>query len=107
MPLSVNVPPKWILEPKDASAQAGDDVFLHCQSSGYPKPAITWKKAIGPTPGEYKDFIYEPTVQSFANGTIHFKKISKESQGHFLCEAKNNIGSGVSKVIFLKVNGEF
>uniref|UniRef100_A0A1B0GF88 Down syndrome cell adhesion molecule-like protein Dscam2 n=1 Tax=Glossina morsitans morsitans TaxID=37546 RepID=A0A1B0GF88_GLOMM len=104
VPLTVNVPPKWILEPKDSSAQAGQDVYLHCQSSGYPKPSITWKKAIGPTPGEYKDFLYEPTVQLFPNGTIYFKKISKESQGHFLCEAKNNIGSGVSKVIFLKVN---
>ncbi|XP_036340383.1 Down syndrome cell adhesion molecule-like protein Dscam2, partial [Rhagoletis pomonella] len=104
VPLTVNVPPKWVLEPKDSSAQAGQDVWLHCQSSGYPKPAITWKKAIGPTPGEYKDFLYEPTVQLFPNGTIFFKKISKESQGHFLCESKNNIGSGVSKVIFLKVN---
>lgn len=56
--------------------------------------------------GEYKDFLYEPTVQLFPNGTIFFKKISKESQGHFLCEAKNTIGSGVSKVIFLKVNGK-
>jgi len=107
VPLTVNVPPKWILEPKDSSAQAGADVLLHCQSSGYPTPTITWKKAIGPTPGEYKDFLYEPTVQLFPNGTIFFKKISKESQGHFLCEAKNNIGSGVSKVMFLKVNGEY
>lgn len=106
VPLTVNVPPKWILEPKDSSAQSGTDVLLHCQSAGYPKPTITWKKAIGPTPGEYKDFLYEPSVQLFPNGTIYFKKISKESQGHFLCEAKNNIGSGVSKVIFLKVNGE-
>lgn len=105
VPLTVNVPPKWILEPKDSSAQAGQDVLLHCQSSGYPKPTITWKKAIGPTPGEYKDFLYEPTVQLFPNGTIYFKKINKDSQGHFLCESKNNIGSGVSKVIFLKVNG--
>lgn len=105
VPLTVNVPPKWILEPKDSSAQATQDVYLHCQSSGYPKPTITWKKAIGPTPGEYKDFLYEPSIQLFPNGTIYFKKITKESQGHFLCEAKNNIGSGVSKVIFLKVNG--
>lgn len=62
-------------------------------------------KAIGSTPGEYKDFLYEPNVSLDTNGTLTFKKISKESQGHFLCEAKNNIGTGVSKVIFLKVNG--
>lgn len=33
--------------------------------------------------------------------------ISKENEGQYLCEAKNNIGTGVSKVIFLKVNGKY
>lgn len=32
--------------------------------------------------------------------------ISKENEGHYLCEAKNNIGGGVSKVIYLRVNGK-
>lgn len=77
---------------------------MHCQADGYPKPIITWKKAIGASPGEYKDFLYEPNVFLHPNGSLNFKKISKESQGHFLCEAKNSIGSGVSKVIYLKVN---
>lgn len=63
-------------------------------------------KAIGSTPGEYKDFLYEPNVALDANGTLHFKKITKEAQGHYLCEARNSIGTGVSKVIFLKVNGK-
>lgn len=63
-------------------------------------------KAIGATPGEYKEFLYEPNVLLYGNGSLHFKKITKDAQGHFLCEAKNNIGAGVSKVIFLKVNGE-
>ncbi|XP_037045508.1 Down syndrome cell adhesion molecule-like protein Dscam2 isoform X1 [Bradysia coprophila] len=104
VPVTVNVPPKWLLQPKDSSAQAGQDVSVHCQADGYPKPTVTWKKAIGSSPGEYKDFLYEPNVSLDSNGSIHFTKISKESQGHFLCEAKNNIGTGVSKVIFLKVN---
>lgn len=63
-------------------------------------------KAVGSAPGEYKEFLYEPNVSLFGNGSLHFKKITKEAQGHFLCEAKNNIGAGVSKVIFLKVNGK-
>lgn len=105
VPVTVNVPPKWVVQPKDSSAQAGQNVSVHCQADGYPKPTITWKKAIGTTPGEYKDFLYEPNISLDANGSIYFTKITKESQGHFLCEAKNNIGSGVSKVIYLKVNG--
>lgn len=137
VPVTVNVPPKWILQPKDSSVQAGEDISLHCQAEGYPKPIVTWRmyliyhnsvilskifkllkknkikfktyagKAIGATPGEYKEFLYEPNVSLFGNGSLHFKKITKDAQGHFLCEAKNNIGAGVSKVIFLKVNGEF
>lgn len=106
IPLTVNVPPKWVLEPMDVSVQSGSDVQLDCQAGGYPVPTITWKRAIPSNPGDYKDFLYEPNVNPFQNGSLLFRKISKESEGHFLCEAKNTIGSGVSKVIFLKVNGE-
>lgn len=143
--VTVNVPPKWILQPKDSSVQAGEDISLHCQADGWPKPIVAWSKyensemrtiyiygyltfvqltihciriflftcgkcakgkAIGATPGEYKEFLYEPNVSLYGNGSLHFKKITKEAQGQYLCEAKNNIGAGVSKVIFLKVNGK-
>ena len=60
----------------------------------------------GEQPGEYKDFLFEPNVQQFQNGSLNFLHISKENEGQYLCEAKNNIGAGVSKVIYLKVNGE-
>lgn len=104
VPLTVNVPPKWVMEPKDTSVQANQDVTLNCQADGYPVPTITWKKAVGNTPGEYKDFLFEPNISLRGNGSLYFKKITKASQSYFLCEAKNGIGSGVSKVIFLKVN---
>nr|XP_022920801.1 Down syndrome cell adhesion molecule-like protein Dscam2 isoform X2 [Onthophagus taurus] len=104
VPLTVNVPPKWTVEPADASVAAGQEASLHCQAEGYPAPVITWKKAVGQQPGEYKDFLYEPKVHQYHNGTLKFEHVSKENEGHYLCEAKNNIGTGVSKVIFLKVN---
>lgn len=104
VPLTVNVPPKWKMEPKDSNVQAGQDVILNCQADGYPAPTITWKKAVGNIPGEYKDFLFEPNISLRTNGSLQFKKITKSSQSHFLCEAKNGIGSGVSKVIYLKVN---
>ncbi|KAK9708583.1 Immunoglobulin I-set domain [Popillia japonica] len=104
VPLTVNVPPKWTVEPIDASAAAGQEAVLHCQAGGYPSPTITWRKAIGSQPGEYKDFLFEPHVHQYQNGTLSFTHVSKDNEGQYLCEAKNNIGSGVSKVIFLKVN---
>lgn len=57
-------------------------------------------------PGEYKDFLFQPNVQQYQNGSLSFLHISKENEGQYLCEAKNNIGAGVSKVIVLKVNGK-
>ncbi|VVC97977.1 unnamed protein product [Leptidea sinapis] len=49
VPLTVNVPPRWRLEPGDMAVAAGQDVILQCQADGYPKPTITWKKAVGKT----------------------------------------------------------
>ncbi|XP_050296010.1 cell adhesion molecule Dscam2 isoform X2 [Anthonomus grandis grandis] len=104
VPLTVNVPPRWTSEPTDASVASGQDAIIHCQAEGYPKPIIVWKKALGEQPGEYKDLQYEPNIQQYQNGSLGFTHISKENEGQYLCEAKNNIGAGVSKVIFLRVN---
>jgi hypothetical protein len=60
----------------------------------------------GMHPGEYKEFLYEPNVNFYRNGSLEFLHISKDSEGYYLCEAKNEVGIGVSKVIFLKVNGK-
>ncbi|KAI5693336.1 hypothetical protein M8J75_013991 [Diaphorina citri] len=102
--LTVNVPPRWTFEPLDQNIKAGYDITLHCQAEGYPKPSITWKKAMGVEATEYKDFSYESNVRQHGNGSLEFRSVAKLNQGHYLCEAKNNIGSGISKVVFLKVN---
>ncbi|XP_060519429.1 cell adhesion molecule Dscam2 isoform X3 [Cylas formicarius] len=104
VPLTVNVPPRWTSEPVDVSIAADQDAIIHCQADGYPKPVITWRKAVDEQPGEYKDFLFETSVQQYQNGSLGFTHISKENEGQYLCEAKNNIGAGVSKVIFLRVN---
>ncbi|XP_063540746.1 cell adhesion molecule Dscam2 [Cydia strobilella] len=104
VPLTVNVPPRWRLEPNDVAVAAGQDVTLQCQAEGYPKPIITWKKAVGNTPGEYKDFMFEGTSRMLENGSLVFERVAKDSEGHYLCEARNDIGAGLSKLIFLKVN---
>lgn len=70
----------------------------------FPIPTITWKRAVGNLPGDYKDFLYESTISLSPNGSLTFREITKASQSYYLCEAKNGIGSGVSKVVFLKVN---
>lgn len=44
VPVTVNVPPKWIMQPKDSSVQAGEDILLHCSADGWPKPVVTWRE---------------------------------------------------------------
>ncbi|CAH4030501.1 unnamed protein product [Pieris brassicae] len=104
VPLTVNVPPRWRLEPNDIAVASGQDVTLQCQADGYPRPIITWKKAVGNTPGEYKDFMFEGSSRVLENGSLVFERVAKDSEGHYLCEARNDIGAGLSKLIFLKVN---
>lgn len=43
--ITVNVPPKWIYEPRNVQVILGKSVTINCQAEGYPKPKIVWKKA--------------------------------------------------------------
>jgi len=61
---------------------------------------------LGDSIGEYKDFLYEPNVNFFRNGTLEFLHTSKTNEGKYMCEAKNDISPGLSKVIQLKINGK-
>lgn len=59
----------------------------------------------GSQPGEYQDLTGTWTG-IYANGTIRFDEIRKLDEGQYLCEARNGVGSGLSKVISVKVNGK-
>lgn len=60
---------------------------------------------LGTQPGEYKD-LSGVTTGIYSNGTIRFDHVKKGDEGSYLCEARNDVGSGLSKVVFLKVNGK-
>ncbi|GAB6033414.1 Down syndrome cell adhesion molecule-like protein 1 [Chamberlinius hualienensis] len=86
--LTVNVPPKWVSEPKDTNVLAGKEVNLNCSADGFPKPTIIWMKAIDEASGE-------------------FAEVLKESDhGRYMCKASNGIGAGLGKVVTLNVQGD-
>ncbi|XP_050054044.1 cell adhesion molecule Dscam2 isoform X14 [Aphis gossypii] len=104
--LSVNVPPRWILEPTDKAFAQGGDAKIECKADGFPKPQVTWKKAIGNSPGDYKDIKdLKPGSDDIKvdEGTLSIHNIQKNHEGHYLCEAVNGIGSGLSAVITISV----
>nr|XP_017031936.1 Down syndrome cell adhesion molecule-like protein Dscam2 isoform X40 [Drosophila kikkawai] len=101
-PLNVYVPPRWILEPTDKAFAQGSDAKVECKADGFPKPQVTWKKAVGDTPGEYKDLKKSDNIR-VEEGTLHIDNIQKTNEGYYLCEAINGIGSGLSAVIMISV----
>ncbi|XP_017467250.1 PREDICTED: Down syndrome cell adhesion molecule-like protein Dscam2 isoform X35 [Rhagoletis zephyria] len=100
--LVVNVPPRWILEPTDKAFAQGSDAKVECKADGFPKPQVTWKKAVGDSPGEYKDLKKNDNIR-VEEGTLHIDNIQKTNEGYYLCEAINGIGSGLSAVIMISV----
>ncbi|XP_073812161.1 Down syndrome cell adhesion molecule 1 isoform X34 [Musca autumnalis] len=100
--LQVYVPPRWILEPTDKAFAQGSDAKVECKADGFPKPQLTWKKAVGNSPGEYKDLKKNDNIR-VEEGTLHIDNIQKTNEGYYLCEAINGIGSGLSAVIMISV----
>ncbi|XP_052739492.1 cell adhesion molecule Dscam2 isoform X32 [Bicyclus anynana] len=101
--LVVKVPPRWILEPTDKAFAQGSDAKVECKADGFPKPQVTWKRAEGDTPGDYKDLKPNNPNVKVEDGTLMIANIQKTNEGYYLCEAVNGIGSGLSAVILISV----
>nr|XP_015838892.1 PREDICTED: Down syndrome cell adhesion molecule isoform X20 [Tribolium castaneum] len=101
--LNVNVPPRWILEPTDKAFAQGSDAAVECKADGFPRPVVTWKRATGVSPGDYKDFKPNNPDIKVEDGTLTINNIQKTNEGYYLCEAVNGIGSGLSAVIQISV----
>ncbi|XP_041784494.1 Down syndrome cell adhesion molecule-like protein Dscam2 isoform X35 [Anopheles merus] len=101
--LFVNVPPRWILEPTDKAFAQGSNAKVECKADGFPKPQVTWKKAVGDTPGEYKDLRSNDSSIRVEEGSLFIQNIQKSNEGYYLCEAINGIGSGLSAVTLITV----
>ncbi|XP_069356505.1 cell adhesion molecule Dscam1 isoform X31 [Maniola hyperantus] len=101
--VNVHVPPRWILEPTDKAFAQGSDAKVECKADGFPKPQVTWKRAEGDTPGDYKDLKPNNPNVKVEDGTLTIANIQKTNEGYYLCEAVNGIGSGLSAVILISV----
>ncbi|XP_065205888.1 cell adhesion molecule Dscam1 isoform X13 [Planococcus citri] len=100
--LNINVPPRWILEPSQKAFAQGSDAKIECKADGFPRPTVTWKKATGQSPGDYKDLKNNSDIK-VEDGTLTINNIQKSNEGYYLCEAVNGIGSGLSAVITVNV----
>ncbi|XP_076760632.1 cell adhesion molecule Dscam2 isoform X4 [Xylocopa sonorina] len=106
--LIVRVPPRWVMEPQDVRASEGmSRLVLHCHADGFPPPAVSWRRASGKKPGNYRDIVTHEHTQDLrihSNGSLVFGRVQEDHEGFYLCEAVNGIGAGLSKVVHLTVN---
>ncbi|GBM28094.1 Down syndrome cell adhesion molecule-like protein 1 [Araneus ventricosus] len=100
----VNVPPRWKIEPFNSFAVVGKTVIMKCLAEGYPTPRIYWKKAAGSQPKDFRDVLSSYRRQVFDNGTLVLQEVTESDGGHYLCQATNGIGTGLSKVIHLTIH---
>ncbi|KAG0432665.1 hypothetical protein HPB47_020606, partial [Ixodes persulcatus] len=98
------VPPRWKVAPKEKSAVVGENVVVDCQAEGFPPPRIWWEKSSGSRPSEYKVIISNSHIHALENGSLMVREAERNDTGFYLCQASNGVGSGISKVIELKVH---
>lgn len=61
---------------------------------------------LGVSPGDYKDFKPNNPDVRVEDGTLMINNIQKTNEGYYLCEAVNGIGSGLSAVVLISVQGK-
>lgn len=62
---------------------------------------------IGSKSGEYEELRERAYTKILSNGTLLLQHVKEDREGFYLCQASNGIGSGIGKVVQLKVNCEY
>lgn len=121
--LLVKVPPQWSYEPKDTAVMLGNQIVIHCEADGYPTPIITWFRGQGKwflfLLSKEFSIIFFFSLWFIGKASKDFKQISlknntlieafatSSNEGYYMCQANNDVGSGLKKIIYINVNGMF
>ncbi|KAL5284148.1 hypothetical protein ACFFRR_006432 [Megaselia abdita] len=95
--LQVRVAPRWSTEPMDAAIMLGNAISIHCEADGYPPPVIAWYKGHGKLSKDFNPIIMK-------NNSLILNLATDADEGYYMCQATNDIGSGLKKVIRVNVN---
>lgn len=60
--------------------------------------------SVGSKSGDYEEIREKPYTKLLANGSLLLQNVKEDREGFYLCQAHNGIGTGIGKVIQLKVN---
>jgi hypothetical protein len=59
----------------------------------------------GEKPGQYQEVLGHQLARLLPNGSLLIEAVAQEDEGHYMCEASNGIGVGLSAVVQLTVQG--
>ena len=65
---------------------------------------ITRNIILGSKSGDYEEVRERTYTKIFTNGSLLLQHVKEDREGFYLCQAYNGIGTGIGKVIQLKVN---
>lgn len=61
----------------------------------------------GSKSGDYEEVRERIYTKLLGNGTLLLQNVKEDREGFYLCQAGNGIGTGIGKVIQLRVNCKF
>nr|XP_042909242.1 Down syndrome cell adhesion molecule-like protein Dscam2 [Parasteatoda tepidariorum] len=100
--LRVLVPPTWLRQPYDMSVLSGARVSLHCETSGTPKPTVTWRRSKGFNI-QQMETLATTQWRIGDDGSLSKSTIQKGDEGFYSCEVTNGVGEGLRKTIRIEV----
>jgi Down syndrome cell adhesion molecule len=91
------VPPIWTFEPQDTNVMLGNPISINCEANGYPLPTVTWFKGKNKASKEFQAIVLK-------NNTLTVNFATTDDEGFYMCQANNQIGNGLKKIIYVNVN---
>lgn len=58
----------------------------------------------GSKSGDYEEVRERPYTKLLSNGSLLLQHVKEDREGFYMCQAQNGIGTGIGKVVQLKVN---
>lgn len=91
--LTVNTPPRFLLEPFDKAAAIGKSVLFHCIADGSPPPSVYWQKQVQTGEQMFPRHSYSSGKFSVSDGGIlRIDNVQLDDEGDYICHALNNAG---------------
>ncbi|XP_026816438.1 lachesin-like [Rhopalosiphum maidis] len=76
-------------------AREGLPSRLECYADGFPEPRVSWSR-------QYNG-ILTTGGQFYRGNVLHFRNVTKDDRGIYLCDAVNSVGEGVRHIVDFRV----